>query len=382
MSSVGRSEDVLLSYEIASNPEASINATVQLIVNVKNKQSKTVRLSRVLVGIPVGVGEEHSLTDKPQSINPTTGHGFGDWDSESHQVDHQYGVGQKMHKLWPFSPTKGGDPGREFLINTVQINGEPGVVTLTILETSTLASSGDPTLRSRTVEFLKTGANDRFQNFMPAPIQNMLVKAGQSVKLTWDDAFTDYRYSVNPIQGKKTFNLSLDYDQLSSPTVFTSDRVTADSSPLHHTTMFALRANLTQEDGRTFHKPLYLLISVADPDLRLGNLVLDLGSSLLNSAYAGQLVLNETYTATTSGFLMCTARNARGYSANFQPYVLEAVVDSNTRWRIMSDDLYEMDHNTQMCIPLGKGQKVKLSQTGSGTYTTTWHPLGNGVLTL
>lgn len=378
MSSVGRDEGLLLSYDISSQPVASQNATVSLHVKVKNDQLKTVRCNRLLIGIPVGLGE-HDLTNIAESISPDVSSGFGAWTAESVADKHQYGIGTEIHKNWPFPSRKG---EREFLINVVQINSHPGVVTLDILETSTLNTSGNPTGRVGKFEFLKTGPNDRFQNFRPEPIEKVVVKAGESVKLIWDDAFPDYPYSVNPVQGQKTFNLSLDYDQLSSPKVFESDRVTTDSFPLHHTTMFTLRANLTEADGRTFHKPLYLLIPVSDPDLRLGNLTVDIGASLLKSTYAGQLSLDQTHVTATSGFLMCTARNASGYSQGIQPYILEAVVDSTTRWRIMSDDHHETDHNTQMCIPLGKGQQVKLSQTGSGTYTTTWHSLGNGLATL
>lgn len=273
--------------------------------------------------------------------------------------------------------------------------GSPTSANVTVIEKTITINHEDFHPDDQVTPVPKYGAGTVFDDFRPSPPEDILVKQGDPVALSWTFDAKDYQQGFT--QGKAYYTFHIDYIGPTGQSVgpmdvthgynqgtgwfYTGPPGYPKTLALPRTTPFALTLDLY--DGTNQHTArhtLYTLVTVAETDVDLGGLTVQGTAGILGKPDPTPFPHNTELTATTDGLLLCTAQDKH---ANILIRVTPPGTKEQTTYGItQAQDQCTFPHfytGTRILLPITKNTTLKL--TPHGACATQWYPIGTGTLT-
>ncbi|MEV0324773.1 hypothetical protein ACIBKX_32675 [Streptomyces sp. NPDC050658] len=257
------------------------------------------------------------------------------------------------------------------------------------------ADINDPGVQLPPIPLAKTQPGTEFDSFAPDPREEIIVKQGELLALSW--VCNPVGISQTQVDGQPYYTLTINYDQLDGALDITAlnnngtgrytghgpnNDLTANNLTLAHTTLFTLTLTLFDKN----HQPSSThtqtaLVTVQNSDVDLHNLTVDYTTSILKSPHL--VTTTGIHTSTTDGLLLATAQGA-------DSAVVVQITPPNggtaRTYKIKSSTAHHAEPpsaftGNRILLPVPQNSTVNIAWTDkNGTYRTAWYPLGAGTL--
>ncbi|MEU1310555.1 hypothetical protein ABZ419_16890 [Streptomyces cinnamoneus] len=355
-----------LAYLLETDPsplQVSLGSTPKtgtLRITVVNHRQSAVHVESVRVSFPVGSGPEE-LSSNPGSAEPQV----DDTKFWRFELDPETPGSAVLTPKRSATLTPGGQ--LELTLANIEINQAVGTTELALQEKLKNSSETD----HKEWPLAKVPAGFTTGDFRP---RRLLVRSGKPAELIW-------RGESRP---GATYRMLHDGEP-----VDVTDVRYWESPPLHRDTSFALVVEVT-EGGNTAEHAMTTMVTVARPDLVVGDLTVD-GHTVLTHATA-EFDLGDapslTYTAETDGFLVGHVRADQDVPDTEDPAptltvtVTAGGTGRNTSVQSRLAERAPGDPGSRLTAVVPRGATVTVARAGTtpSTHRLSWLPFGIGEL--